>query len=77
VAHVEGVLGDGCSTFHSLSRKRAKSTVTLTILRQRPRSAMCTQIARLYAEDISLQGAYPAGRYLLVVNGVERSFSTP
>ena len=76
VAHVQGFLGDGCSEFHSLSQSRSGSTITLTILRQRPRDAICTQIAKLYDADIPLEGQYPPGRYVLRVNGVEKAFTT-
>jgi hypothetical protein len=76
VAHVQGVLGDGCSEFHSLSQSRSASTITVTILRQRPRDAICTQIAKLYEADIPLEGQYPPGRYVLRVNSVEKVFTT-
>jgi hypothetical protein len=76
VAHVKGLLGDGCSEFHSLSQARSGSTVTVTILRQRPRKAICTQIAKLYEADVPLQGQYPPGRYLLRVNSFEKVFTT-
>jgi hypothetical protein len=76
-AHVTGVIGDGCSELHSVAQSRAGTTVTITVLRQRPRDAICTQIARLYDEVIRLEGSYPAGRYVVRVNGVERTFTTP
>lgn len=75
-AHVKGVIGDGCSELHSVSQSRSGATVTVTILRQRPRDAICTQIARLYDEVIRLEGTYPPGRYVVRVNGVERTFTT-
>ena len=75
-AHVEGVLGDGCASFHSLHQQRSGDAVVVTILRQRPRDAICTMIARLYETDIRLEGVYPPGTYLLRVNGLEKTFST-
>lgn len=75
MAHVEGVLGDGCSELHSQTQARTGNAVTITILRQRPRAALCTQIAKLYSADIPLQGQYPPGRYVLRVNGFEKTFS--
>jgi hypothetical protein len=75
-ARVEGVIGDGCSELHSESQSRTGNTVTLTILRARPRGAICTQQAKLYAADVSLQGQYPPGDYVLRVNGVEEKFRT-
>jgi hypothetical protein len=76
VAHVEGVLGDGCTELHSLQQRRAGSVVVVTILNQRPRDAICTMIAKLYSADIPLEGQYPPGRYVVRVNGIERAFQT-
>lgn len=75
-AHVKGVIGDGCAELHSVEQERSGSIVRITILRQRPKDTICIQIARLYDEVIRLAGTYPAGRYTLYVNGVERPFTT-
>jgi hypothetical protein len=75
-AHVRGVLGDGCASFHSLEQQRSGSTVTVTILRERPRDAICTQVAKLYEADVPLQGSFPPGAYVVRVNGVEQPFTT-
>jgi hypothetical protein len=74
-AHVTGVVGDGCSTLYSVRQERNGATVTLDILRQRPKEAICTQIARLYDEIIPLEGQYAAGSYVLRVNQVVRPFT--
>lgn len=74
-AQVRGVVGDGCSVLHSVKQERSGSTVTITILRQRPRDAICTQIALLYDERIQLEGQFAAGDYVLRVNGVQRAFT--
>jgi hypothetical protein len=75
VAHVRGVVGDGCSTVRSVEQQRSGNVVTITILRQRPAQAVCTQIALLYDEEIRLDGSFPAGTYVVRVNGVERTFT--
>ena len=75
-AHVQGVIGDGCSSLHSVEQQRSETTVVLTILRRRPADAICTQIAKLYDETIRLEGTFPPGRYVLLVNGLETSFTT-
>jgi len=75
-AHVQGTLGDGCTEFHSLTQSRAGNEITVTILKKRPREAVCIQIAKLYEANIPLQGQYPPGKYLLRVNGFEKAFST-
>jgi hypothetical protein len=76
VAHVEGVIGDGCTELHSVEQQRSGSTVTITILNTRPREAICTMIAKLYKADIPLEGSYPPGQYVVRVNGLEHSFRT-
>ena len=75
-AHVRGLIGDGCSSLHSVRQERSEATVVLTILRQRPADAVCTQIAKLYDETIRLDGTFPPGRYVLRVNGFETSFTS-
>jgi hypothetical protein len=76
-AHVQGVIGDGCSTLHSTTQARSGSTVTISIMRERPADAICTQIALLYDDRIRLEGTFARGSYVLRVNGVERPFSVP
>lgn len=68
-ARVQGVIGDGCSTLLPLEQTRSGSVVTLEITRQRPKDAICTQIAKLYDEQIRLEGEFRAGDYTLQVNG--------
>lgn len=75
-AHVTGLIGDGCCSLHSVQQARSGNTVTVTILRRRLDADACIQIAILYDDDMPLQGQYPPGRYVLRVNGVERSFTT-
>ena len=43
-AHVRGVIGDGCSSVLPVTQQRDGNTVTLSINRQRPADAICTQI---------------------------------
>lgn len=76
VAHVRGVLGDGCSELHSVRQERTDHAVTVTILRERPRDAICIQIARMYDESIRLEGTYPSGEYVLHVNDFVTRFRT-
>jgi hypothetical protein len=74
MAHVEGVVGDGCSTLLPLETSRSGNVVTLSILRERPAEAVCTLIAQLYDERIPL-GEFPSGEYLLRVNDKETPFT--
>jgi len=74
--HVKGVIGDGCSELHSEEQRRTGDRVTITVLRRRPKDAICTQIAKLYDRTIRLEGVFPPGRYWLRVNDVEKAFTT-
>lgn len=73
MAHVTGVIGDGCATLLPEEVERSASEITISILRQRPADAVCTQIAKLYDERIAL-GTFPPGEYVLRVNDVEERF---
>ena len=75
-AHVRGVVGDGCSSLHSVVQERSGATVVVTILGQRPADAVCTQIAKLYDDTLRLEGTFPPGRYALRVNDLETTFTT-
>jgi hypothetical protein len=74
-AHVTGVIGDGCSEAMPVKQTREGNTLTLTINRQRPAEAMCTQIAKIYEETIQLTGDFPPGEYVLKVNDVTQAFT--
>jgi hypothetical protein len=73
-AHVSGIVGDGCSTLLPIEQSREGNLVAISILRQRPKAAICTQIARLFDQDIRLLGAFPPGHYTVRVNETIRSF---
>lgn len=75
-ARVRGVVGDGCSSLHSTSVRREGNVVTITILRQRPAEAICTQQALLFDETFRLPGDFPPGEYVLRVNATETRFAT-
>jgi hypothetical protein len=76
-AHVQGVVGDGCSVVHSVKQERSGSTVIITILRERPTEAICTQLARLYDARIVLEGTFAPGAFLVRANDAERAFTVP
>lgn len=73
-ARVKGVVGDGCSSLLPIEQSRAGNVITLELKRQRPRDAICTQIAILFDQDIRLEGEFRTGEYTLNVNGSPYSF---
>jgi hypothetical protein len=73
-AHVRGIVGDGCSEALPVQQTRAGNTITIVINRQRPAQAICTQIAKVFDQNIRLVGDFPPGEYVLKVNAVEKKF---
>jgi hypothetical protein len=59
-----------------VGQQRSGNIVTVTILRERPRHAICIQIAKLYDDVIRLEGSFPPGVYQLRVNAFETTFTT-
>jgi hypothetical protein len=75
-ARVRGVVGDGCSTLvRPIQQRREHARITLTIQRQRPKGAVCIQIARLFDETLRLEGEFPAGSYELRANELATTFT--
>jgi hypothetical protein len=75
-AHVKGIIGDGCAELRSVAQSRSGNVTVVTILRERPRDAVCTQIARLYDAIVPLDGVFPPGHYEVIVNGFRQPFAT-
>lgn len=73
-ARVKGVIGDGCAELLPVEQFRNGNQVTLEIKRQRPKEAICTQIAKLFDQDIRLDGEFRTGEYAVVVNGRTSTF---
>ena len=73
-AHIKGLVGDGCTEALPAQQTRQGHTITITIDSQRPKGAICIQIAKIYDETIRLQGEFPSGDYTLKVNDVTQTF---
>jgi hypothetical protein len=75
---VQGVIGDGCSELlPPITQEREGTLLRITILRQRPAEAVCTQIAKLFDQVVPLAGDFPPGGYTVRVNGSELAFTVP
>ncbi len=74
-AEVTGVLGDGCTEALEPLVQRDGDVITVTILSQRPRDAVCTMIAREYRTTVPLGALEPGKQYTLRVNDYETVFS--
>jgi hypothetical protein len=75
--HVKGIVGDGCSELLPLQQVRQGTDIVVTIQRQRPENAICTQIARLFDQVIPLEGAFPSGQYTVRINSTTLTFTVP
>ena len=73
-SRITGVVGDGCSTLLPIEQTRSGTEITVEVRRERPKGAICTQIARLFDETIRLTGEFPPGTYRLKVNDVVHPF---
>jgi hypothetical protein len=71
---VQGVLGDGCTTLGAISQQRTGNTIEVTIATNHSGAEVCTMIAQLVDKTIKLEGDFPAGEYVVRVNGVEQQF---
>jgi hypothetical protein len=73
LAHVTGIIGDGCSELIPPKIALDGTRITITIERSRPVDAVCTQIAKLYDDRLPL-GPLSPGDYVLRVNDVVQRF---
>lgn len=76
-ADVTGWLADGCTEALEPTVQRQGTTVTVTILSQRPRDAVCTMATRPYRETVALGTLEPSREYTLRVNDYQTVFSVP
>lgn len=74
-AQVKGTLGDGCTSLGTISQKRNTNTIEVTVLANHTGAEVCTMIAQIIDKNIALEGDFPAGQYVVRVNGVEKQFS--
>jgi hypothetical protein len=74
-AEVTGVLADGCTEALPPTVQRNGTLITVTLLSQRPRDAVCTMVAREYHVTVPLGTLEPGRQYTLRVNDAETVFS--
>ena len=72
-AQVVGYLPDGCTSLGEITQNRVGNTVTIVITTHRS-GGYCVQVIELVEQWITLKGAFPAGDYLVQVNGLVRRF---
>ena len=75
-AAVKGHLRDSCELLGETSQTRSGSTITVTITttRDNERERPCLDVVTPVEQQVRLEGVFPAGTYVVRVNGVERTF---
>ncbi|MCG8349918.1 MAG: hypothetical protein MI924_19305 [Chloroflexales bacterium] len=73
--HVQGYLGDGCTSLGAIEQQRNDNVVEVTIQARHSGAEVCTMIAPVVDERIQLEGDFPPGGYIVRVNGVEQIFT--
>jgi inhibitor of cysteine peptidase len=71
---VQGTLGNGCYSLGEIRQQRNGNTIEVTITTKHSGSEVCTMIAQIVDEKITLEGDFQSGEYIVRVNGVERTF---
>lgn len=74
-AEVTGLLADSCTEALEPTVQRDGDVITVTILSQRPRDAICAMVVREYHVTVPLDALEPGRQYTLRVNDVETVFS--
>ncbi len=69
-----GTLGDGCTSLGAISQRRDGNTIDVTVATNHSGAEVCTAIAQLIDQTISLEGDFPPGEYTVRVNGVAQQF---
>jgi len=72
-AHVSAIIPDSCTKAREPEISRDGSTITVTIIGERPEGVACAQVISSYDKSIPL-GTLDPGRYTLHVNNVTKDF---
>jgi hypothetical protein len=75
VAHVQGWLGDGCTTLGPITQTRSGSVIQVTMGAVHSGAQACAAIAPVVDERIVLEGLFPPGEYILEIQGQRISFT--
>lgn len=72
-AHVTAIIPDSCTKARDPEISRDGTTITVTLIGERPDGVACAQIISTYDKSISL-GTLDPGHYTLHVNDVTKMF---
>lgn len=74
-ARIQGVLGNGCMSLGEITQTRNGNEIEITVMANHSGAEVCTMIAQMLDERVPLEGEFPAGEYVVRVNGVEARFT--
>ena len=66
---VQGALPDACAELTDVTQSRDSQFVTVDLTMRQPRETVCAAVVRPFRFYLMLDGSYPAGSYLLRLNG--------
>ena len=72
-AHVTAIIPDSCTKAREPEISRDGSTITLTVIGERPDGVACAQVTSTYDKTIPL-GTLDPGHYTLHINDVTKEF---
>ena len=71
---VKGALPDACAELTEVTQTRQARYVTVDLMMRQPRETVCAAVVRPFRFYLVLDGAYPAGSYVLRLNGTTTPF---
>ncbi|GAA5529952.1 hypothetical protein [Herpetosiphon gulosus] len=67
---INGMLNDGCTSFHEAKQSIDGNTIKIEVTTIRPKDAMCNQQISPFSTIIQIEGELKPGEYTILVNDV-------
>lgn len=74
-ARIQGDIGDGCHSLGAITQSRQGNAIDVTVTINHSGAEMCTMQMQMLDQRVQLEGDFPAGEYVVRVNGVEQAFT--
>lgn len=75
VTVIEGTLPTPCTELHEVTQIRDGDTIRVHVTMKQSIDVACIQVTKPFEVSVKLDGVFPPGRYRVIVNGNEYSFS--
>jgi hypothetical protein len=66
---IQGALPDACAELTDVTQRRDSQMIDVDLSMRQPRETVCAAVVRPFRFYLVLDGSYPAGSYLLRLNG--------